>query len=131
MITKDEGRQQIKKLVDIFKQNHEQYKKTGYKEAQVRLEFIDKFFVSLGWDVNNTTGVSEKYKEVVSEDSIKISGKTKAPDYAFRMGGTRVFFVEAKKPSVNIKEDNEPAFQLKRYAWNSKIPLSILTDFEN
>ena len=31
--------------------------------------------------------------------------RAKAPDYSFRVGGTRRFFVEAKKPSVNVKDD--------------------------
>ena len=38
--------------------------------------------------------------------------------------------MEAKKPSVNIKDDPDPAYQLRRYAWSAKLPLSILTDFE-
>jgi hypothetical protein len=57
-------------------------------------------------------------------------GAAKAPDYAFRIGKERKFFVEAKKPAVNIQYDIEPAYQLRRYAWNAKLPLSILTDFE-
>ncbi|WXG44834.1 MAG: DNA methyltransferase [Promethearchaeati archaeon SRVP18_Atabeyarchaeia-1] len=130
MVTKDQAKEHIKKLVETFKSNIDQYQQASYKEAHVRKEFIDKFFVALGWDVYNDEGRSERYKEVINEDAIKIGGKTKAPDYAFRIGGTRIFFVEAKKPSINIKEDAEPAFQLRRYAWNSKIPLSILTDFE-
>ena len=64
------------------------------------------------------------------EDALKIGGNTKAPDYAFRIGGTRKFFLEAKKPSVNIKQDVGPAFQIRRYAWSAKLSLSILTDFE-
>ena len=95
----------------------------------MRKEFVDKFFIALGWDVNNDEGRAEKYKEVINEDAIKIAGKNKAPDYAFRIGGNRVFFVETKKPFVNIKDDPDSAFQLKRYAWNSKIPISILTNF--
>ena len=55
---------------------------------------------------------------------------TKAPDYAFRIGGVRKFFVEAKRPGVDIKNDPDPAYQLRRYAWSAKLPLSILTDFE-
>ncbi len=58
------------------------------------------------------------------------AASTKAPDYCFRIGGTRKFFLEAKAPSVNIKDDPEPAYQLRRYAWSAKLPLSILTDFE-
>ncbi len=55
---------------------------------------------------------------------------TRAPDYSFRIGGQRKFFIEAKKPSVNIKEDISPSYQLRRYAWSAKLPLSIVTDFE-
>jgi len=38
--------------------------------------------------------------------------------------------VEAKKPSVNIKDDVEPAYQIRRYSWTVKLPIGILTDFE-
>ena len=69
-------------------------------------------------------------KDVIHEDAIKIGGATKAPDYCFRIGGTRKFFFEAKKQSVDIKSDAHPAYQLRRYAWSAKLPLSILTDFE-
>jgi hypothetical protein len=59
-----------------------------------------------------------------------VSGGTKAPDYCFTLAGRRMFFVEAKKPSVNLKENVKPVYQLRRYAWSAKLPLSILTDFE-
>ena len=47
----------------------------------------------------------------------------------FGIGKDRKFFVEAKKPSVKIKDDAEAAYQLRRYAWSKKLPLSILTNF--
>lgn len=121
---------EIEKLVTRFDEHVESYKSGAYNEAQLRQEFLNPFFEALGWDVHNRKGYAEAYKEVIHEDSINVGGATKAPDYCFRIGGTRKFFVEAKKPSVNIKEDINPSFQLKRYAWSSKLPLSILTDFE-
>ena len=127
---KETAREEIAKLVQIFKNNINQYKLPTYKEAQVRKEFIDKFFKALDWDIDNQQGFSEQFKEVVNEDAIKIGGNTKAPDYSFRIGGQRIFFVEAKKPSVNLKENSEFAYQLRRYAWNTGIPISILTNFE-
>ncbi|HYR06034.1 MAG TPA: N-6 DNA methylase, partial [Gallionella sp.] len=75
-------------------------------------------------------GYAEAYRDVIHEDAIKIGNSTKAPDYSFRVGGQRKFFLEAKKPSVYVKEAIEPAFQLRRYAWSAKLPLSIVTDFE-
>lgn len=120
----------IKKLIETFSYNLEAYKKGFYNETQVRREFIDPFFEELDWDIANKKGYAEAYKDVIHEDAIKVGGITKAPDYCFRIGGVRKFFLEAKKPSVNIKEDIHPAYQLRRYGWSAKLPLSILTDFE-
>jgi hypothetical protein len=122
--------QEIKKLVERFDYNLEAYRSGQYNETQLRREFIDPFFKALGWDVYNEKGYAEAYKDVIHEDAIKVSGAVKAPDYCFRIGGTRKFFLEAKKPSVNLKDDISPAFQLRRYAWSAKLPFSILTDFE-
>ena len=116
-------------LVERFDRNLDAYRSDAYNETRLRREFIDPFFVALGWDIDNKSGAAEAYKDVIHEDSIKIGGATKAPDYCFRIGGTRKFFVEAKKPAVNIKQESASAFQLRRYAWSSKLPLSILTNF--
>ncbi|HPR74238.1 MAG TPA: TaqI-like C-terminal specificity domain-containing protein [Bacteroidales bacterium] len=120
----------IKELVRTFDYNLEAYKRGSYNETQVRREFIDPFFEELGWDIANKKGYAEAYKDVIHEDAIKVGGVTKAPDYCFRIGGARKFFLEAKKPSINIQEDVHPAYQLRRYGWSAKLPLSILTDFE-
>ncbi len=120
----------VKQLVRRFEDNLEAYRSGHYNELQVRLEFIDPLFKALGWDIYNEQGNAEAYKDVVHEAAVKVGGHTKAPDYSFRIGGTRKFFLEAKKPSIDIKGDPHPAFQLRRYAWSGKLPLSILTDFE-
>jgi hypothetical protein len=120
----------VQALVERFDRNRDAYTRGGYNETQARREFIDPLFAALGWDVDNTQGYAEAYKDVVHEDAIKVGRATKAPDYSFRIGGARKFFVEAKKPSVDIKDDLHPAYQLRRYGWSAKLPLSILTDFE-
>ena len=120
----------VLELVERFESNIETYKREPYNETQVRREFIDPFFEELGWDISNRKGWAEAYKEVIHEDAIKVGSGTKAPDYCFRIGGVRKFFLESKKPSINIREDTHPAYQLRRYAWSARLPLSILTDFE-
>ena len=121
---------QIIELIERFERNIDAYRSGRYNETQVRREFIDPFFELLGWDIANKKGYAEAYKEVVHEDAVKVGWETKSPDYSFRIGGVRKFFLEAKNPSVNIKYDIHPAFQLRRYAWSAKLPISILTDFE-
>jgi type I restriction-modification system DNA methylase subunit len=122
--------QEVINLIENFERNLDAYRGGKYNETQVRRDFIDPMFKALGWDMDNSTGYAEAYRDVIHEDAIKVGASTRAPDYSFRVGGQRKFFLEAKKPSVNIKDDVEPAFQLRRYAWSAKLPLSIVTDFE-
>ncbi|MGA2698239.1 MAG: TaqI-like C-terminal specificity domain-containing protein [Methanoregula sp.] len=122
----------IQKLVEKYTFHRDAYLRgqEKYNETQLREDFTDPFFRALGWDVNNNKGFSEAYREVLHEEPIRIRGKTQFFDYTFRIGGTRKFIVETKKPSVRIKDDADAALQLRRYAWNAKLPLSILTNFE-
>ncbi|MEQ8213286.1 MAG: restriction endonuclease subunit R, partial [Smithellaceae bacterium] len=101
-------------LIARFDRDIDAYKSGFYNETQVRREFIDPFFEAMGWDVNNTQGNAEAYKDVIHEDAVKVGGISKAPDYSFRIGGQRKFFIEAKKPSVNIKDTPAPAYQVRR-----------------
>jgi len=118
------------RLIDRFDLGRKVFLSGDYKEEQLRAEFLNPFFTALGWDMDNKQGLSETFKQVIHEESIKVAGASKAPDYTFRIGGRRTFFVEAKKPAVNVAEDAGPAFQLRRYAWTARLPVSILSDFE-
>ena len=116
---------EIVALVERFEANLASYRGGAYNETLLRRDFLDPMFKALGWDMDNTQGYAEAFRDVVHEDAIKVGGSTKAPDYSFRIGGRRIFFLEAKKPSVFIKEDVAPAYQLRRYAWSADLPLSV------
>ncbi len=121
---------EIKELVERFEQNVDEYMSGKYNETQLRREFIDPFFEALGWDVENRGGRSGLHREVVHEDSVRVREATKNPDYGFYIGQARKFFIEAKKPSVNLENDIKAAFQLRSYAWSAGLSISLLTDFE-
>lgn len=96
--------------IETFGRNIDSYISPDYKEAQVRQEFIDPLFAALGWDVHNDQGYAEAYKDVVHEDTLRISGTgTTAPDYSFRIGGTRKFFVESATASAAPKTEESEA----------------------
>ncbi len=122
-------------LVERFAHNIEHYRRSGYNETQARVEYIDPLFIALGWDMHNQRGASPLDQEVIHEATLRGGGATGggavlAPDYGFRVGSEFKFYVEAKKPSVDIANRMPPAFQLRSYAWTADLPLSILTDFE-
>lgn len=120
----------LAQLVERYAAQRNAYLSPAYNETQLRRELLDPLFRLLGWDIENTQGFAEAYKDVVHEDHLRIGESTKAPDYAFRIGGTRKFFLEAKRPSVDISTDNAPAYQLRRYAWSAGLSLSVLSNFE-
>ena len=130
MNNKETAYNSIAQLIEKFEEHVDSYTKSDYNETLTRKDFIDPFFKALGWDINNELGYAESFREVIHEDKIRIEGKSKAPDYSFRLGGgKKLFFVEAKKPSVSIKDEIQPAYQIRRYGWNAKMLISIITDF--
>jgi SAM-dependent methyltransferase len=129
--TFEQGLDSVAELVKRFGRNAATYRSPEYNETRARIEFINPFFEALDWDVRNREGVAPQFQEVLHEFSAEVEGTRKAPDYAFRTGRKDPqFYVEAKKPGVNVKTNADAAYQLRRYAWSARLPLSLLTDFE-
>lgn len=122
--------ERLKKLVANFKREEAIYIRASsrYNEESCRIEFIDKFFTAFGWDVGNEAGLSANTKEVVVEKTVE---NGKIPDYTFTLKGVSKFFVEAKKPSVDILNNKETAFQARKYGWNAKHGFVVLTNFRD
>jgi adenine-specific DNA-methyltransferase len=43
----------VAQLVEKFNGNLDYYTSAKYQEAEARKDFIDKFFIAFGWDVNH------------------------------------------------------------------------------
>lgn len=116
-------------LIEKYKKNQSYYKTSSnhYNEHSCRTEYIDLLLSCLGWDVSNSKGVAPQFREVIAEN---YSSNSDRPDYSLTLRGVTKFFVEAKKPSVDIFNLAAPAIQARKYGWNSKHKISILTNFE-
>jgi hypothetical protein len=44
----------VKRLVDHFDQDRKVFLSSDYKDEQLRVEFLDPFFTSLGWNMDNS-----------------------------------------------------------------------------
>lgn len=114
----------LNNLVRLYYADKEKYESRDYLEAQVRIDFIDKIWKILGWNVSND-GLNYDMREVVVESNIN----NKRVDYEFRLNSKATFLVEAKKPIENLdKKDN--IFQAKSYAFSSIIPFVFVTNFQ-
>lgn len=120
---------ELQNLVDRFHANIKFYKdtKNSYNEHSCRIEYIDPLLKVLGWDVANEKGLAPQYREVIAEN---YSTRTDRPDYTITLRGVPKFFVEAKKPAVDITREPDPAIQTRKYGWNAKHRLAVLTNFE-
>jgi predicted type IV restriction endonuclease len=74
---------EVQKLVEIFHSNESHYLSPKYQEAEVRQDFLDRFFVALGWDVYHHEHVNPYEREVKIEKSVMVQGRGKRADYAF------------------------------------------------
>lgn len=123
----------IQTLVEKYKSNRDFYRTSNFNETQVRNEFLDPLFEALGWDIRNMSGKKTNEREVLLEESLKANAAThsKKPDYTFRLFGERKFFLEAKKPCVDISIDDNPAKQVRRYGYTANLKISVLSNFED
>ena len=132
-MTRDQAKATIEKLAERFQEHRIDYHLPDYNEAKTRQDFINPVFKALGWAIDNEKGDSEAYREVIYEDKVVVKGKAKAPDYGFRLSGSakkRLFYVEAKKPSVSLKANKESAYQLRRYGSSAQAYVSSSINFE-
>lgn len=121
------------RLVKAYQDHILQYSKQEYNETEVRNDFVNPFFEILGWDVLNKKNLPQHLREVKHEASVMVDdggeNKKKKPDYAFNLGTETMFFLETKKPAVNIMQSKNSAFQLRRYGWNGNLNVSVLSNF--
>jgi type I restriction-modification system DNA methylase subunit len=134
-ITFQESHAQVCALIADFREREAFYLSAEYQEAEARQDFIDKFWIALGWDVRHDREKNPYEQEVKVERGVQVVGglAQKRADYAFALGPdyrTARFFCEAKKPSVKIREDRDAHFQTHRYGYGSKSKLSVLFDFQ-
>jgi adenine-specific DNA-methyltransferase len=123
--------QEVAGLVHEFDQNKDQYVSSKYQESQVRTDFIDKFFLALGWDVRHIEQTNPREQEVQIENNSDSISNRKV-DYAFFLAPDfqrPVFLVEAKKPSVILKS-KDFYFQTVRYGFMRGTTVTVLTDFK-
>lgn len=129
----DQAHATVLALVADFAAHESRYLAPDYQEAELRKDFLDKFFIALGWDVNHDTQKNPYEQEVKVERGQQQGAARKRADYAFALAPNFRdvrFFVEAKKPSVDLANADD-YFQTLRYGWNSGNSLAMLTDFES
>ena len=127
--------QNVQVLVNKFKNGIDHFMSPSYSESEARQDFIDDFFIALGWDVTHRFQHDPYKQEVKIEKSQKQQNENarKRADYAFHISPNYKevkFFVEAKKPAVHLKNAPAHYFQTIKYGWNAGCAVSVLTDFE-
>src|SRR5688572_28028711 len=131
---KDESRNQLNALAKAFEQDHAAFQSSKYLEAQLRIDFINPFLKTFGWDVDNEESKTQFMRDVVQEENIDVEEddllRNKNPDYTLRIQGERKLFIEAKKTAIDIEKSSKSTFQTRRYGWSANLGVSILTNFE-
>lgn len=126
--------QKVRTLITDFLANEGYYRGPDYQESELRDDFLDKFWMALGWDVRHENQKNPYEQEVKVENRVSVAGAIaqKKADYAFFIAPNfrdPRFFCEAKKPSVNLDTDADGAFQTIRYGFSAGTPVAVLSHF--
>jgi hypothetical protein len=84
----------VQQLVETFHANQPHYLSADYQEAEVRRDFIDKFFVALGWGMNprtrhaRTLAFTYKHEDWIDALPAKTAATVRAIAGQFERGGT-------------------------------------------
>ena len=142
--TKNESKEQIKRLVDQFDYDFRGKKNPQMKEAQLEDKYINPFFSFLNWNIHNE-GLNKGREEFRVQTSHKIKKSTKEPDYELWLPEKetnkmkRHLFMEAKDPKYDLSKEVKYMRQAYQYAHSTlslsdhsfnRTRLSLLTDFE-
>ncbi len=57
---------ELSRLTGMFERSLAELTSSGYVEAQLRDDFLNPFFRSLGWDLENSAGLIQTKREVGS-----------------------------------------------------------------
>ena len=127
---KREALEKVKELVEEFNRNKDNFLAKDYLENHLEHHFVIPFLKALGWDIESK-GIAPFLREVITQDRVQVGKTKKAPDYGFGLPGSekRLFYLEAKAPSVKIKTDKDAAFQLRRYGRSGQTAVSLLFNF--
>ncbi|MGN0028292.1 MAG: Eco57I restriction-modification methylase domain-containing protein [Marinilabiliaceae bacterium] len=124
--------------IDDFKQFVARYQSAcaqgdlnGASEETIRA-WINQMLGIFGWDVKNTSHVQQEIPlEPTERQSLNEIGSTNTrPDYTLVNGRVRLFFLDAKKRAVCIKDDKNVAFQIRSYGWSVGAKYSVVTNMD-
>src|SRR3989344_8936664 len=106
----------ITALINDFRANYIQYKRE--LEANTETKLVEPLFALLGWNKN----------DFVKRETTRRGKNLGFADYAFKIDGRIVFFLEVKK--VGIPLEKEADKQVISYALSKRIPFAVSTNFE-
>lgn len=112
MISKEEAKERIQKLVSDFSENPKYW--DTKPEEDIKFQFIEPLFEALGWE-----------RKEISKEQRVLRGRA---DYILKNGNQEVLVIEAKKTNVSL--NNEEGKQAVSYAYHRKIKFSVLTNFK-
>ena len=90
MLTKEQAKQEVEKIVEKFR-SYSKKELDDMPEEQIKFRFIEPLFEALGWE-----------REDIEKEKRVLKGRA---DYILRIGNQNKLVIEAKKTNVGLNED--------------------------
>lgn len=93
--------EQVAELVQTYSNNYPQFQRATYNETQVRVDFVNRFFKLLGWDVDNERGLPQHLREVTHEATVVVE-----EDGVHRSKNQIILSRSVRKSCISLRQRN-------------------------
>ncbi len=99
-------------------------------EATAR-SWLEKLLAVFGWNAADPAQVRQEYRIAGREARrLEREGIThNRPDYALKVAGERILYIDAKRLAASIEDDEAIAYQVRCYGWSAGFRVSYACDF--
>ncbi|MFC2088260.1 hypothetical protein ACFLSX_01535 [Calditrichota bacterium] len=108
----------------------DRFKKIEHKEFQssaVKTKYIEPFFQTLGWEIDNKRKSIAPFKEVIILTKITAN----SPDFLFIANDKCKFYVSIPEEQIELDNESNIVRKLQQFCWNANIPIGVVTNFKN
>ncbi len=129
--SRERAKKALAELVQEFEELDRGAHTADVSEATAR-SWVEKLLTVFGWNAADPRQVRQEYTIKGREvRRLRREGTSHSrPDYALKVAGERILYIDVKRFDVSIEDDENVAFQVRSYGWSAGFRLSYACDFE-
>ncbi|MBI4577199.1 MAG: N-6 DNA methylase [Planctomycetes bacterium] len=129
--TRERTKRELAAVIKEFGAIERDTRATEASEATAR-SWVERLLAVFGWNAGDPRQVQQEYTIRGQEvRRLRREGtRHLRPDYALKVGGERILYLDVKRFGVSIEDDENVSYQVRCYGWSAGFRVSYACDFQ-